>query len=179
MKENRREYDGKSSTYESDWITEMSVYMPRMAEINNDFMFGLWSNEKESVMGKLFRQGDVLLELVSKNIKDIKTALDEGRINLPKVLAYGEKTGHMHKIVEKIAEDEYIQADDKKARVIYKNGTLFIEVFEDHNLVLGHVKEKEGVLRKAEHGDIKLNKGIYKVHQQREYDEKEIRRVAD
>jgi len=173
----RREYNGQVE-YATSWINYSTITPTRVARFLVDSNVGMVSMKKESIMGKLLRQGDVLLEKVAGTIKEMPK--DFAKVfNEPKVLAYGEKTGHMHKIVEKVAEDEYIQAGDKKARVIDKDGTLFIEVIEESNVVLGHVKEKEGVLRKAEHGDIKLDKGIYKVYQQREYDEKEIRRVTD
>lgn len=98
------------------------------------------------------RQGDVALIPVNEIPKAAKIGKrDGGRI----VLAYGEVTGHAHAIL------------DKAVKVYEHEGTRYIRV------------PRAAKLQHEEHGAIALAPGDYEVRLQREYVEKEIRRVAD
>ena len=97
----------------------------------------------------MYRQGDVLVTRIDK--------LPRGLQKAPTcVLALGEVTGHMHQI----KEGAFMYVDEK--------GDKYVEVF-DETADLVH----------EEHGTITLDRGVYKVTQQREYTPEEIRRVAD
>lgn len=102
---------------------------------------------------KIFRQGDVMLELVSSIPKNAKpVARDRGRV----VLAYGEVTGHAHAITEEGVSLVEVDA-----------GILYLDV------------QMEAFLRHEEHGTIALSPGKYKVVRQREYTPEAVRNVAD
>lgn len=94
------------------------------------------------------RHGDVILEKVDKQI------LGESKKEV--ILAYGEVTGHKHKLVsEQILE------------VIYPDGR-YIEL------------EQEGSLTHEEHDTLQIPPGTYKVLIQREVDLLgEVRQVLD
>lgn len=105
-------------------------------------------------MSTQFRQGDVLLQEVS--------ALPEGAKELhgDVVLAYGEVTGHSHQIVLPPKERH-------KVRYWDVNAERFLQVIE--RVALTH----------EEHGEIVLDKGIYKQGFQCEDSGTEIKRVVD
>jgi hypothetical protein len=99
---------------------------------------------------KQFRHGDVLLQ----QIRELPAGLEP----LPHmILAYGELTGHAHRV---------IPATGGK---LYRNeGGLVLHVFEDGLRVVHE-----------EHASIDLPQGTYKVWRQREYSPEEIRIVRD
>lgn len=105
------------------------------------------------MVGKHYRQGDVLLILVDGLPQEAQEAqLDEKhRI----VLAYGEVTGHAHAVSTAHA-------------VLYKTG-------QERFL---HVKTGSALVHE-EHTAINLDPGTYKVVQQREYIPQSWRLVAD
>src|SRR5262245_28856985 len=101
---------------------------------------------------KMFRQGDVLLELVEdEGQKGTPIARENGRL----ILAHGEVTGHAHAVTTE--EAELFSADDQ----------TFLRMIE------------RGELAHEEHGTIQLDRGLYRVTRQREYSPEEIRNVAD
>jgi hypothetical protein len=97
------------------------------------------------------RHGDVYLVQVAKLPKGSKAQKREGDI----ILAYGEVTGHAHRI------------KDPTAR-LWLDGT-------NTYLTLKEVSQ----LTHEEHGPIALQPGVYQVLHQREYSPEEIRRVQD
>lgn len=102
-------------------------------------------------MAKHVRQGDVLLERVDAlpgKVKELPT----------NVVAYGEVTGHAHK-VEVDAGDCVLVEDEE--------GNMFVNV------------KGEATLRHDEHAPIKLTRGVYRVVKQREYAPEKPRPVAD
>ena len=112
-------------------------------------------NEKNS---RQARQGDVFFEAVSQlpNKKDLKKKNDP-------ILAYGEVTGHSHKIMSPSMSEVESYVDE--------NGDIFVK--SDQPITVGH----------DEHDTVTLDPGqFYCITIQREYDpaaaEKE-RRVAD
>lgn len=107
----------------------------------------------------IFRQGDVLLELVSRIPDGAKDVTDEQRI----VLAYGEVTGHAHAVYEPITK----KTPAGKARMWDAGAERFLQVVE------------KTALKHEEHAPVPLEPGIYRVVHQREYSPEEIRRVAD
>jgi hypothetical protein len=100
---------------------------------------------------KLYRQGDVLI----KRIRAVPQTTAKKREN--GVLAYGEVTGHSHKV-------ECLE----QAEVLEVGSDLYLRVGE------------EGVrIVHDEHSPITLPAGNYEVTIQREYSPEEIRNVAD
>lgn len=73
------------------------------------------------------------------------------------VLAYGEVTGHSHRIKEQDA-----------AELWEANGTLFLKVVADRATVIHE-----------EHAPVTLPRGLYRVWRQREYTPQAIRVVRD
>lgn len=101
-------------------------------------------------MRRQFRHGDVLIESVPD--------LPKTREKLPHtVLAYGEVTGHCHRIGEVDAAD------------------LFSTV---HGLFL-HVRAPEASVIHEEHAPVRLTAGYYRVWRQREYTPRAIEIVRD
>ena len=99
---------------------------------------------------KLIRQGDVLL----KRIKALPTKL----VKKDKTLAFGEITGHHHSFA-KVAQVQVFKD---------KGGKQFCEVVED------------SVLEHQDHANVTVEKGLYEVTIQREFDIVEgVRQVAD
>lgn len=98
----------------------------------------------------LYRHGDVLLGSVDTLPNNAKK-----RSNV--ILAYGEVTGHSHRI-----------ADPRSAETFEVNGEIYLKV----------VVPKAQLIHE-EHAMIELPEGIYRVWQQREYAPGEIRRVYD
>lgn len=103
----------------------------------------------------IYRQGDVLITPLNSNY----SATKDDKVVSSGVLAYGEVTGHAHRIVKGQAE-------------LYQTiaGLMFLKVLSEF-ATLGH----------EEHEDINLPMGDYEVKQQREFDwfTEEVRRVAD
>lgn len=105
----------------------------------------------------MFRQGDVLLVRVD-SIPAYATLCD---IKGDVILAYGEVTGHAHRLdvgsVKPFAKGGVWSADAER----------FIQALEG------------AMLRHEEHAPIAVPAGRYRVIQQREYSPEEIRRVVD
>ena len=97
---------------------------------------------------KKYRQGDVLLVPVEKQPEAFFKKREDG------VVAYGEVTGHTHRII---------------------NGTV-ADLFE-HGLYVN--VDSGGKIVHDEHNAIDLDKGLYKVVIQREYTAGDVRRVVD
>ncbi len=103
----------------------------------------------------MFRQGDVLItkidesELPGRNGVSFKHSTP--------ILAFGEVTGHSHKVsaIEDTAEDPadwWKRSDDDTAEFL-------------------HIKDESGaVITHEEHNPIQLPKGAYKISIQREYE---------
>ena len=100
---------------------------------------------------EIYRQGDVLI----RHIQNLPTQTAKPRLN--GILAYGEVTGHAHK-VENLAHAEVLEIE---------NG-LYLRVGEEGVRVVHE-----------EHGPITLPAGNYEVEIQREYTPEAIRNVAD
>lgn len=98
----------------------------------------------------MYRHGDVLIAAV----ESIPTnAIEQPRT----VLAYGEITGHSHRI-----------AEAGTARVWMHKGQMYLEVIAP-----------TATLIHEEHAAIPLPRGQYRVWMQREYTPTEIRRIVD
>ncbi len=102
-------------------------------------------------MNEHYRQGDVLLVRVAS----LPTGATKEKSDSHIVLAYGETTGHSHRI-------------STEGAVAYKwQGDRLIEIKQTSALV------------HEEHSPITLKPGVYKLVQQREYTPERIRPVAD
>ena len=102
---------------------------------------------KEEYM--LLRQGDVLIETVAE--------IPAGATRrASSILAYGEATGHAHRIEA-----------PERAEVFELNGQLYLKVTDPTRLL------------HDEHLPIDLPPGWYRVWQQREYTPQEIRTIRD
>jgi hypothetical protein len=100
---------------------------------------------------KLYRQGDVLIRKIKSLPGQKATKRENG------ILAYGEVTGHAHRVEEL-----------HKAEVMEVGEGLFLRV------------GKEGVrIVHDEHAPIVLDPGNYQITIQREYSPEEIRNVED
>lgn len=98
----------------------------------------------------LYRHGDVMVgqvEVLPENAKK------RGNV----VLAYGEITGHSHRI-----------ADPRTAETFEVDGQIYLKV-----------TAPKALLVHEEHATIELPQGIYRVWQQREYTPERIRTVYD
>lgn len=100
----------------------------------------------------MWRHGDVLVAVVDAIPEGAKKEKDANP-----VLAYGEITGHSHRIAEPNAAELWEKDGEKFLKVVADNATLIHE----------------------EHKPITLPRGVYKVWQQREYSPREVRRVFD
>lgn len=99
---------------------------------------------------KMWRQGDVLI-IEAK--RDPRTQYQNASSN---VLVYGEATGHAHRV----EAGDGVAVLEWAGNKVIDAGTPFRVVHE-------------------EHATIEIPEGFYRVLRQREYDEKEIRYVAD
>lgn len=109
---------------------------------------------------KMFRQGDVLIEEVSRlpNEKKLEEVPREGgRV----ILAHGEVTGHAHALT-----DPSVVLMSLKVPVQARVGGTNNET-EERYLKVGKVS----TLRHEEHGPIDLPPGNYKVTIQRQWDQ--------
>ena len=98
----------------------------------------------------LWRQGDVLIETIDEIPQAAK------KRSGPPILAYGEATGHSHRVeVPEIAE----------VWALYDQ--LYLKVLKPVRIV------------HDEHGPITLPAGTYRVWQQREYTPEDIRTIRD
>ena len=109
------------------------------------------------------RQGDVFLKSVARiPAGAVEVKLDNGEV----VLAYGEVTGHKHRICH------FMDTGALPARLFEAGDMRFLDVQEPTNLV------------HEEHATVALQPGVYKVSKfgigtQREYSPEAIRSVAD
>ena len=112
---------------------------------------------------KQARQGDVFLEKVASMPKSAtEVPADQGEV----VLAYGEVTGHKHRI------RAYMDTGALPARLFDVGDMRFLDV------------QAPSALVHEEHAPVMLEPGIYKVSRfgtgtQREYTPESIRSVAD
>ena len=100
----------------------------------------------------IYRQGDVCLVKVARLPKDVQRVAEQGDV----ILAYGEVTGHAHRI----KESGKVKYWDAKAE-------RFLQVLE--TVALTH----------EEHAAVVLEKGIYRQAFQVEERGEEVRSVAD
>jgi len=103
-------------------------------------------------MTTIYRQGDVLLVQVSQIPAGAKQSTQKGDL----VLAYGEVTGHAHRI-----------RDTKKARLWDAGAERYLQVLETVSLT------------HEEHSTVSIPPGAYIVPTQIEYSPAALRRVAD
>ena len=117
---------------------------------------------------KIYIQGDVVLKRIE--------GLPQGKQILEKfVLAYGELTGHQHKLIESDGV-KVIKILDKLYVNLLKETTL--RHGKKNEMMEPYIERIPGVLR---HLDLKVPKGIYEVIIQRETDHylQETRKVVD
>ena len=100
---------------------------------------------------KIYRQGDVLIRRIDELPAQKLTKRESG------ILAYGEVTGHCHKVetaeaaeVLEVGNDLFLRVGPKGVRIVHD-----------------------------EHNPISLEPGNYSIEIQREYAPEEIRNVAD
>jgi hypothetical protein len=100
---------------------------------------------------KIYRQGDVLIKRIKAVPQNTAKVRESG------ILAFGEVTGHCHKVdnleqaeVLEVGNDLYLRVSDEGVRIVHD-----------------------------EHAPICLPKGDYAVVIQQEYTPQEIRNVAD
>ena len=105
---------------------------------------------EEKKIEKLARQGDILFTRIDALPKGLKKSKDS-------IVAYGEVTGHAHRVVE----------DTGVAVLENEAGEKFVEATEDWKVT------------HDEHGPIEFKAGTYKVGRQREYAPEAPRQVAD
>lgn len=101
---------------------------------------------------KLYRQGDVLIRQISALPEGQQKAIPTG------ILAYGEVTGHCHKIEKQQA-----------AELLDVGGGMYLNVTAEGGVSIVH----------DEHSPIVLSPGSYEVIIQKEYTPEAIRNVAD
>lgn len=109
------------------------------------------TNGVQKMKNAIYRQGDVLI----RRIQSLPTQTAQPR--LTGILAYGEVTGHAHKV-----------EDLTRAEVLEIGAGLYLRV-GDEGVRIVH----------EEHGAISLPVGNYEVEIQREYTPEAIRNVAD
>ena len=101
-----------------------------------------------------YRHGDVFLKGINSIPKEAKAVKPEGDI----ILAYGEVTGHAHRV------------QGSGVELLEVNGTRYLRV----------LAEAEAYLNHEDHGRIDLAPGFYEVVQQVEWTlEGETRNVTD
>jgi hypothetical protein len=108
-------------------------------------------------MRKTYRQGDVLVRVVSRRDFARRHGAQLGAENGRIILARGEATGHNHSIDARVGR----LFEDSKPGICY--------------LLL----DEEGLLEHQEHSPISLPKGVYEVIRQREYEPRRDRYVVD
>ena len=106
-----------------------------------------------------YRQGDVMF----KRVKSVPAGESRKREN--GTVAYGEVTGHSHRL-----------ADLESAEVLEIGNGLYVRVSENGIAIDGN---HGASFIHEEHGTINLAPGNYEVRIQREYSPEEIRNVVD
>lgn len=99
----------------------------------------------------MYRHGDVLVMPITTSPTNLQPLPSQ-------ILAWGEITGHSHRIAERGAAELYRRDAD----------TLFL-----------HITAPQATLVHEEHKPIVLQQGWYRVWFQREYSPQAIRRVVD
>lgn len=112
----------------------------------------------------LYRHGDVLLQAAQPPSLPL-------RQQPHLTLAYGEVTGHSHRIAEAGAAELYALGSQRTGDDVAGN-----TVAADQYL---HVTAPHATLTHEEHGPIRLPTGWYRVWQQREYTPGSVRTVLD
>lgn len=107
--------------------------------------------ENSKMKNQIFRQGDVMIRRIGKLPSNKLTKRESG------ILAYGEVTGHAHRI-DDLAVAEVMEVGDG---MYLRVGTEGVRIIHD------------------EHAPISLPAGNYEVTIQREYSPAAIRNVAD
>ncbi len=105
-------------------------------------------------MSTTYRQGDVFI-LKLDDDEQVDTYEEVERDQGSVILAYGEVTGHAHRI------------KSKKAKLYSKNDRRVLQTL------------KEVALTHEEHDTIEIPPGLYEIRIQREYTPERIRNVAD
>jgi hypothetical protein len=114
---------------------------------------------------RLYRQGDVLLELITAPLPADATpvALEGGAT----VLAYGESSGHRHQIA-------------RGAKLFERSSGRFLEVSAKGGAMLKVTTDRGEKLNPPRHLPVKLPPGLYTVVTQREWTAAdEVRNVQD
>lgn len=107
-----------------------------------------------------YRQGDVLVSQV-KSPREIEE-FDNAKATRKRVIGRGEKAGHSHKVAPTDASSKISLREDA-------NGTLYLRV-----------SAGTATVSHPEHKPLKVAKGDYTIHQQREAAEDEsYRQVID
>jgi hypothetical protein len=103
---------------------------------------------------KLYAQGDILLEPVAEPA--LHTIAPRTRPTRLVVLAYGEATGHTHRI--------------ERGAILFRDDALARDIPTE--LYIGHlaVTTAEADLVHEEHDTITLPRGMYRVRRQREHE---------
>ena len=109
------------------------------------------------------RQGDVFIRRVNEIPADVRA----GEINKDGVVAWGEVTGHMHKLSNAARGTVFHLGEAGPVRGAQAGGKTYVEVTSPTELV------------HDEHAPINLDKGLYEIRIQREYTPEAIRNVAD
>ena len=128
------------------------------------------------VFSKQARQGDVFLRRIDKlpeNLQEIPR--ERGKV----VLAHGEVTGHAHAISE--AHVMHYRVDPAMEVKAEANG-MRTKLRAAGNLAPSSylvVENQPASLLHEEHEGIQIPPGTYEIRRQREYDENELRNVAD
>lgn len=120
-------------------------------------------NEENPTFWKTISPGEYALhgDVIVFSESDLPTDFESMDIVEDSCLAYGEATGHIHKIIG--------ETDDFELRECPKTKTRHLKVV------------KPVMLKHQEHSPIEINPGNYRIGIQREYDPftKKIRRVID
>lgn len=117
----------------------------------SDFLFSTLIEGVQSMQREIYRQGDVLIRRISSLPTQKAAPRATG------ILAYGEVTGHAHRV-----------EDLTRAEVLEVGAGLYLRVGEEGVRVVHE-----------EHAPIDLPAGNYEIEIQKEYSPAEIRNVAD
>lgn len=102
-------------------------------------------------MNKQIRNGDVFL----RPVRALPAGATRQTIQQPEVLAYGEVTGHSHRIISDCSVARYVH--DGRAYVLLKQA---------------------GILTHEEHGQAHVGTGVYELIIERDYDPSEYPRTV-
>jgi len=116
----------------------------------------------------MYRQGDVSLHLISKLPINVKKAKHN-------ILAYGEVTGHQHRMK---SNQICVFEDDKENKfVVIEQATQLVHDYENQHGVF----DVETATKEDKYLTIMIHPGVYAVKMEREFDPfaEEIRQVLD